>query len=224
MAFPVIEGTNSGSQADAVSTNVTVSFDTSATAGELLLVLIHSDKNNNHGWPGSWVEQYERDFGVDGSGSTALGTLTATGGETSIVVNRGGATDEAAWYCWRISGWNAFSFSSANGVSSASPDPPNHTPAWGAKDTLWIAMCGADNDAITDYPTGYSGNTAVSEPDANLGVAYRELNAASENPGAFTISNDEWNAITFAVEPSGAVAGSLIRDNSLVQFNHMLIR
>jgi len=224
MAFPVIEGSTTGSQADTVGTNVTVSFSGTAVAGELLLVWIHTDKNRAHGWPGSWVEEYEQDLSPSGSGVSALGTLTAVGGETSIVVNRGGDDDEVVWASWRISGWNAFEFANSSGVSDPSPDPPSLTPTWGAKDTLWIAMCGNDNDAVTAGPASYSSFTAVSESDANMGFAYRELNAATEDPGAFTISGDEWNAMTFAVEPSGAAPATSLPVDPGKPFNHMIIR
>ncbi|KKL61161.1 hypothetical protein LCGC14_2198090, partial [marine sediment metagenome] len=76
---------------------------------------------------------------------------------------------------------------------SAIPDPPNLTPSWGAKDTLWLAITGYDigQTAISAYPASYTDGRNDRSDSVNgvgVGIARRELNAASENPGTFTLS------------------------------------
>lgn len=97
----------------------------------------------------------------------------------------------------------------AVGVATTSPDPDALTPSWGAKDTLWIAVAGIGNNADgLDMPANYTNRVwtdmNVVGNDLSLATARRSLNAASEDPGAWTLTPaEDWTAMTVAVEPSG---------------------
>jgi hypothetical protein len=92
--------------------------------------------------------------------------------------------------------------------ASANPDPDSLTPTGGAKDYLWLAIYGADDEQTTSaYPTNYtdgiSENSSSGSFGSTVGSARRQLNAVSENPGTFTMSvSNQWAAATIAVHPT----------------------
>lgn len=92
----------------------------------------------------------------------------------------------------------------ATGTSTA-PNPGATTPSYGAADTLWIAAAMNDfslSGAASAGPASYSG--LISQTGANGGaiaVAFRNLNAATDDPSTFTLSaSEEWAAFTLAVK------------------------
>jgi hypothetical protein len=98
-------------------------------------------------------------------------------------------------------------------------DPPSLTPSWGADNTLWSAVAGhaaASAAAFTAAPANYTGflNSGASSGGSAVSVATatRQLNATSENPGAFTAggSNRFWAAATIAVRPVAAGGGTTV--------------
>jgi hypothetical protein len=95
-------------------------------------------------------------------------------------------------------------------TSGTSIDPPSLTPTGGAKDYLWLAVSGWRGATLTatGNPTNYtnaiegnSGGTATT--GTRLRSLRRELNAASEDPSAFTLSaaSDRRLGVTIAVHP-----------------------
>lgn len=96
----------------------------------------------------------------------------------------------------------------ATGTSTA-PDPDLLNPTGAAQDILWIAFCTSDAGVISAYPTNYADNQfADGTTGADLGMATRNLNADSEDPGAFTIFSTAWCACTIAVKGAGGGGGS----------------
>lgn len=89
-------------------------------------------------------------------------------------------------------------------VTTNTPNSGNLTPSWGALDTLWITGFGGSvTNAFSAAPTNYSDYSSDQSSYVCHG-AFRELNASSENPGAFTgtISSQENIAVTIAVRPA----------------------
>jgi hypothetical protein len=115
--------------------------------------------------------------------------------------------------------------------TTTSGDPPIVTPTGGAKDYLWIALCGYDGEPTsTASPPGsyvYSNNESNSgtggavATNSNLAYAMRQLNAASEDPGAFSIAVGTpatgWTAFTLAVHPAPPAVPSLIAAGNRAQ-------
>lgn len=98
----------------------------------------------------------------------------------------------------------------ATGASTL-PNPPTLTPSWGAADTLWLVVAGASGAVTASaYPTNYTdGNddATSSGTAASIASARRALNAATEDPGTFTISaSTNWVAQTLAVRPAAGAA------------------
>jgi hypothetical protein len=100
-----------------------------------------------------------------------------------------------------------------------SPDVGALAPSWGAEDNLWIAVGGSGEDSLTGSftgvgtpPTNYTGEaqsgiTADAVGGVEASVAFRQLNTASENPGAWTMdaSNARGAAQLIAVRPAAVV-------------------
>lgn len=94
------------------------------------------------------------------------------------------------------------------------------SPSWGAEDTLWIAVGGSGETSatgawtgMTSAPTNYTDYADAATADTStigeceIAVAFRQLNAASEDAGAFTYdtSNTRNVALEIAVRPAAAV-------------------
>jgi len=111
---------------------------------------------------------------------------------------------------YRISGFNSAidpEITAGASGNSTSPDPDSLSPAGGAKDYLYMVFAGYERATtdITAFPTNYGSNqiNLAVNAGATIGVATRELNAATEDPGVFTLdSAEEWQAFTLAVHPA----------------------
>lgn len=109
--------------------------------------------------------------------------------------------------------------------TSTAPNPPNldttQTRAW-----LWMASFSSDDDdnAASWWPANYTplqqAESAQSTSSCMTGVAYRQLEASAENPGAFTMAAaEEWRAQTLAIPPRQSIIFDPMRN-----FSHMLMR
>lgn len=138
---------------------------------------------------------------VDGTegGTTVDFTIDQSSLGTAIAVAISGADDPANWAFGTV----------ATGTTSTAPDPPPLTSGFGSVETLYIAVAAAfdDDETFTGYPTDYSHYTDAvnSGGGANasneLAIAARVVTAASEDPGAFSLSNTEnWGANTIAIQ------------------------
>jgi len=105
-----------------------------------------------------------------------------------------------------VVGWNG----TVDNGNSNSPDP-SATSTLTAKDYLWVAYaCSATASSVSGFPSNYTtGHSSNAVSGGSCGSAIRALNAASENPGAFTFSvSGQWGAFAFAIAPAPvAVAG-----------------
>jgi hypothetical protein len=192
------------------------------SAGDLLIALaILYDGNSTNAefsaWGGSFTEF--GDFATTTTLSIGAAYKFSTGSETgTFTVTTSGAA-RCAMFIMSISGAHASAPPEAGGYATgtnAAANPGSLTPSWGALETLWIAVAGTGEDstagtftAVSAAPANYSGlGTAGLSDDVvgsvAAGVAFRQLNAASEDPGTFTndTSNTRWGAATIAVRPA----------------------
>lgn len=113
--------------------------------------------------------------------------------------------------------------------TSTTPDPTTCTPTGGAKDYLWIWAGGWEGEQTSppaSNPTNYtdpqgadSGTAAATATNVRVATAERLLNAASEDPGSWTISaSDDWTAWTIAIHPSSGAAAVLPPRPTVVSF------
>jgi hypothetical protein len=221
MAFPVINGNATTSGAS--TTTPVVNLPASIVSGETLLVVLRGD-NWGTGtvptFPAGWTTLItsQGDSSDDGAtvgwrkadgaeGATiTFGAGTNAGKFAAVAVRIGSAADPTV-----TAPSSALAESS---VDSANPDPPSLTPAGGAKDYLWLAVGTWEGEQTipATMPTNYtivrhesSGTGGAIESNCQCAMAERDLNAATEDPGTFTISvSDAWAAATIAVHPVGA--------------------
>jgi len=204
----------------AFGTDTTVHYvDMPATvnAGDLLIVLFTNDGSTTVTTPGGWTQLASND-------NTAVRCSAyykiALGDEDGTTVNFiTSASEQAAAQVYRITNWHGTTppeISTAATGTSTMLDPASLDPAgWDVADTLWMAVAGQDlgyQTGSTAYPAYYTDGTSTLSSSGGTGScrihsARRVLAAASENPGAFTITAwppvyEEWVAFTIAVRPA----------------------
>lgn len=220
MAFPIVENTNSSARGINGTSHI-VNLPASIVSGQLLLIFFNV-VNTSISTPTNWT------LLGDIGGSSSIPKLAvfykiADGSEGSTVTITTGVNRKSAHISFSISGYdgNPFISSGATGTNT-SPNPDSLTPGLGARDYLWIALTGWQQDLggvnLSAYPSNYSDNqlnilSGGSGDHPGVGVATRDLNASSEDPGNFTLSAGSptlsgWNAITVSVSPPASGGGN----------------
>jgi hypothetical protein len=173
----------------------------------------------NHGF--AWAKKL--------SGGTETGTF-------SVTLT---ASEQGAWRCMRIIGWegtlgtNFTNVSSSGSVVSIGSAGTSSTPLsqpldpdqWDVEDTLWFSFVGIDTSrTVSDWPDDTVDNNSLVSGGSNgatLAWARRELSAASWTPTSFTVSaSDEWKAVTIGIRPAPVVNEPVIkhlRDLTILQ-------
>jgi hypothetical protein len=187
-------------------------------AGDLLITLFANDGSATVTTPAGWTL-----LSTGARGTAARGSVygkVAVGNEDATNVNFvTSASEQGAAQVYRVTGWSGdISGVAADvvdpGAATANPDPPSLTTGWGATNTLWLAYsAGSRYAAVTTYPTNYTnGVISIGGTDttgASVASARRNLAAATENPGSFTMSTSQDGvAFTIAVQPALANADS----------------
>ncbi len=237
MAFPTIPTEGAGraiytTEPDTTSprTSPNLSGLTKAS-GDLLIAIIVAYQSSVtdaafSSWTSGWTEFH------DSSSSTTMAIGMAykwsTGSETGTisVTQAATITGHAAWILLAIPGAHASTPPEAGSRASgtaAIADPAAFDPAaWAAEDTLWISVCGCGETATTGAfsgvgtgPTNYTGTEVYSGISGDVvggveaGVAFRQLNAASEDIGVWSgtdVSYARNAAAVIAVRPVPAAA------------------
>lgn len=233
MAFPTIPTVAAGRVLSSLNTNPagTHTFPNLSSltknSGDLLIaiVIIYDGNSTNaefSSWGGGFTEF------VDQAGTATMGIGCAykwsTGSETGTftVVSADTSANDSACFLISIPGAHATTppegGAIANGTSAAA-DPASLNPAgWGTEDTLWIAVGGCGETSTTGSftgvaaaPTNYtdyvdSGISADVVGGVEGALAFRQLNAASEDVGGFSVdvSNARNSALLLAVRPAPA--------------------
>ena len=191
--FPVVKATNT-SQTDANSTTHAVSLPAGIVSGDLLLIGISSVST----WttPSGWTLLYS----INNTHRHNVWYRQADGGEGASVTVTGGSSVLASHFSYRISGAQA----SPEAATASTWDPPNLAPSWGSKKTLWLATAGQRGGSVTGTPTNYTNQVTSYQAvdDIRLVAMHRELDAASEDPSAYTLSVAASEvAATIAIQP-----------------------
>jgi hypothetical protein len=210
LAFPSVVGTPAGS--GSASSGTSLSLSSGITAGELLLIFFASTLGSaaSMNTPSGWTSLYHVDnsTSVNGQGFYRV----ADGSESSPLTISGSNIGIWAAISFRVSGHSAAQSPEAattTGVGGP-PNAPSLSPTGGAKDYLWFAVGGqATNTTLSlTAPTNYTGMVTQGASAASMrtDVAYRQLNASSENPGAFGgATTQSWIAATVAVHSGASV-------------------
>lgn len=210
MAFPTVEGTP-GALTDAVNATAhVVPYPTGVSggiqAGDLLLVVGAIDEVATT-TISNWNGFTQLNWG-DVPTLTAAGGVAykwAAGGETGTITFTSSVSERAVFRMYCIRGGDTGKnpeFTVATG-NSTNPNPPSLTPTWsGSVQTLWFVIAVVDATVPTAAPTNYTNlETQIGTSTAAIGVARRNLIAATEDPGVFTMVTDQWRALTVGVAP-----------------------
>lgn len=220
MAFPQVVGTTTTGN-EILDTDFVVNYPASPVTGNLLFCFVRHTFRNNSIWPSGWNELFDdtSDAGdqatvgawrkVDGTeGATFTITQAALAKDVAIIYEISGAEDPDT---------QPPEFSTVVVGESTSPDPGSLTPTGGARDYLWLwcgGWTGEQTSPPSGTPTNYSdpigadtGTVGGANGNCRVAIAERELNAASEDPGVWTISASKpWAAFTIAIHPVSVVA------------------
>lgn len=196
-----------GSTQETVAESISVAMPAVVDAGDWLYVVIVT-----HGavatvsTPSGWTAMGSA---VGGASSLRASTFRrlANGTEGGTSVSFGlSASNRAVAICHRIpvavvDNSTEPSSSSATGTGSSSPNPPSHSPAWGAEDTIWIAWAAVTTRQITSFPYA-NNNLYVSIPQFGLATCSIQSNTATLDPPPFTAAGTgAWAARTVAFRP-----------------------
>jgi len=217
VAFPTVASELGGNEA-VNDTSYTITGITGASAGQRLLVFLACDGVPTTGtWPTGWVQRKRILADASAAVLEIWEKVSADGTETDFEITLS-ASEMKVHRTMRIASSHASAaVEVSTGVvgTSTTPDPDSLTPSWGSDDTLWFAVTGTDaQPSVTSYPTSYglyqSSEHAASSGGAHVGKAGRELAAASDDPGTFTIGvSQEWAAVTVGVRPVAAAAAAV---------------
>lgn len=224
MAFPVVETTATSGEG-ANTTSHTVTLPSGIVSGDLIVLCFACDDLGG-AIAVSWPAGYNEIFDTSSQGThLSVAWRLADGGEGANITVTTNNSETSSHACYRISGQRGVSppveVSAGATGSSVSPNPDSLTPTGGAKDYLWIAAHGHDGNLRTTTGIGANYSSKVSTEVGTLGgcgvgCAQRDLNAASEDPGVFTISvSDGWVAATVVVHPKADVVQAPGSDPSM---------
>lgn len=230
-SFPSVAATNTSTTTSA-ATSHTVNLPSGIQSGELLisLITVYNDSGSTPidvTWPGGWTEFFEQD-----ATSSTLHLVTsgayrqATGSEGSSITVTTNVGGYAGHNSYRITG--AADPAVQPPEVSTTPyiddpgttiDPPSLSPTGGANNYLWLAVAGwrRSGRTLVGSPTNYTNtldaNSGGGAPGVHLVSARRQLNAASEDPGLFTVSANSERKIgaTIAVHPAGGLVDITVR-------------
>jgi hypothetical protein len=202
----------------------TVNLPASIASGDLIIIWHFSEGGLTKTVPSPWVELF--DGNSSGGDGLYIAYLIASGGETTVVVTKSAGERFAAIAC-RITAasWHGTTppeVSTGATGSSQTSDPDSVTASWGSDDNLFIAAQATDNDSFTatGWPSNYSGNQTNSDnvvSSSGGSIATRELAAASDDPGTFTITaSDTWIAATVVVRGTGGAPPAAVPQRTLV--------
>lgn len=217
MAFPSIAASNTYSSTGA-STHA-VNMPSGVSAGDLLIVYFACRNDNGDSLAVTsgtdWVKLAENREGTDFL-QAAWFAKVATGSGDNLTIDSGNAAGDVVAISLRITDHGVSDPSTDLTVSAdfeagdATADPANCNPGVAA-DYLWLEGAAGHGSVITNatyWSTNYTGVAQLRSALTNAvvaGVAYRQLNAASEDPGAMThTAFDGSVAHTLAVPPISA--------------------
>lgn len=213
MAFPVVESVTPSNFANA--TSHLVAMPATVNVGDLLIALIATDGVASVTTPANWNSLHSSATAANRLGSYYKIAVGDEDGTTVDFVTS--ATETMAAQVYRISNWHGTTppeIGAPASAGSGDPDPPSLIPSWGAADTLWLAEYGSDAvSTATAYPTDYTDGITASAGGAgqcSIGSARRNLNATSDNPGTFTVTDNTkaWVAQTIAIQPAAGGAAA----------------
>lgn len=236
MAFPTF--TSAVSKEATATTTHDWTLPSGNASGKLLLLFIAFDAQLAVITPPAGFTEFGTfDVGSTG-GATGRAYYKITDGTEASGTWSTDSAEESVTISVLVSGWHGTTppESDHSAGSSAAPDPPSFNPAgWDAEDTLWLASActsaGEDTGTWT-LPSGYTlvekDHSTTTTSGVQLAVAYKNSNAASENPGTFGIAaSNNWHCLTVAIRPGASATVPDLTPEGIVptvQFDNQMRR
>lgn len=220
MAFPQVGSTNSSNETVDTTTH-TVNLPASIASGDLVIIFITKDGADDaiDSFPGytnfgkspgntsSYGYGYYRiaDGNATYEGSTVQFTTTGFSERSAHVSLR---ITAASWHGTTPPEYDG----TANFTSGDQSDPPSLTASWGAEDNLWFAINHINETQTTaSLPTNYGNELTAYQSgtgEVSTTCCRRELNTATENPGAYPTnsSTQSISCATAVIRPAGSTA------------------
>ena len=189
LALSVV-ATNTSTQAS--GTSHTVALPSGIEDGQLVLVFFAHGTTGSPTvtWPAGWTRfitltgwqaAYRFVDGTEGASITVTTNTAQVSAHCTILIAGAARTAPEA--------------TTATGTS-ATPNPPSHSPVGGLQTYLWVAAGGA-NEPIAG-PSGYENYLSAGTDTACI-AATRIIATATENPGLFTANDSGWVIATISV-------------------------
>lgn len=247
MAFPTIPtaGANTLLTSNQSTATTTHTFPSQSSpfvknAGDLLIAVIVTYQGGSanaefSSWGGSFTEFVDQSANSTTIQSIGAAYKFATGSETGTFTVTSVASNRSVMFLMAIPGAHDTTppeaTAKANGTTAAA-DPAALDPSgWAAEDTLWIAVAVNGETSltgsftgITAAPTNYTnyldsgiiGGDVIGALEGAVG--FRQLNAASENVGTFTLDVGAAgnSALLIAVRPAAEAAAGFPRFQTIV--------
>lgn len=193
-----------GSQDNApTGTTQTVTLPGTINSGDLLII-IWCENGGTATTPTGWT-RFDGDSRINNWGAQYWREASGSEG-ASVDITTDATPNSWAAQVIRITNWDNVSNPEPNGVgnttgTSANPDHGGITASWGAEtDSNMFITClsyGDDAGTVSAYPSGYSGganevaDSATANADSCVACCYLNSTAASDDPGAWTLSESE---------------------------------
>lgn len=199
----------------ASSTTHNVNMPGTVNSGDLLLAFFTNDANSTVTTPSGWTQIATAVRTTQATGSVYAKKAAGTEGGTTVNFVTS-ASRAASANVYRVTGWSGdlggvVAASVVPGGTTAGPNPPSLTTSWGSANNLWFAYAAGSTWATTSYPGSYTGGTTSTGGSGTTGAstatAQRAVAAATEDPGAFTMTSAQ-NGVAFTVAVQPALAHS----------------
>lgn len=225
MAFPV-DSARTATNITTAANPLVINMPPTVNAGDTLIMIIRANNAGTYTNPSGWTQLvqegtvptevqddqiyigWRKADGTEG-GTTVSVTVSASGKAGALVYRITNAADPT------VNPPLASSSVSSGSTGNTSPDCPSFTPTPGAQDYLWFAVGtwqGEQTSPPASAPTNYSnvgggssGTGGSTASNCRVASATRQLNAATEDPPAWSISAaGTWTCWTVVVQPQGA--------------------
>lgn len=205
MAFPV-DAARVTTDSTTSGTSHSLNLPGSISSGDILLAVVRCPGATTISWPAGWTEWQQSNADASDD-ETSIAFRYADGTEGATITITLGTARILVGLCYRITGGVGIAFSAVAVGSASQPNSGNLTGILTtARDVLWITIGGCDDsETLTSAPTNYANGTVAPSTATGAGgcTAYgasRQLNATSEDPGAWTLgSTSIWTAWTVAI-------------------------
>jgi hypothetical protein len=194
--FPSVVNSAKGGTTTTNTTSHPITMPASIVAGNLLVCIFTTDGNPQVTQSGGWTRIIQEAQGANVK--TVIFFKYATGGDTLTLTTD--TAEQSTHICYQLQDAAPPIAQASQGNSTNSNPPLLNTGT--SRDYLWMAVRGGDSTVVASgAPSGYANlnsQTASGTGGASTSVAYKTATAASDDPGTFTSSSEQWVAFTLA--------------------------